>query len=322
MTEARDKKHHWIYESHVGEEYDPKKDREQWEAARAHFVQQAYDREEKRQEYDRQKREREPQANQHSNQGQGEFIAPHGDAQNELRMFQAGSKPAAVINTPDVGIWSSLIRSGRYVIQQLRGEDGRPAGYVIGQPGEEERVEKIHALVQNASDRGFQGDFSAYQNSNYHRWLGRLLGYPASKIEAFIQNYFRDTPDRARARYDEDYVQAFRESLAEGMAVEDILGSMRQKLGDYFSDVAQAVRQDRSLGDRETRNRENLGPAVRRMHTADGHIIDIHGNEDDGFRISVRGRSMPTQFATLAEAEIATEIYCARRRDRDYQPEA
>jgi len=308
MTETRDKKHHWIYETNWSDA-DLASGQDLHTQVQNMVAQRPQD----------QLQAQKPSAAQ---SGQAEFVAPHGDAANELRMFQAGSKPAAVINTPDVGIWNDIIRSGRYVVQRLLGQDGQTAGYVVGQPGEDERVEKIHALVQNASNRAHQGDFRAYENSNYHRWLGRLLGYPTDKIEAFIKNYFRDTPDRARARYDEDYVEAFRESLAEGMAVEDILGSMRQKLGDYFADVARTVRQDRSLGDRRSRHPDKLGPAVRRMRTHDGSEIHIHGNEDDGFRITVRGRTMPTGFPTLAEAEIATELYCARRRQRDYQSEA
>jgi len=312
---VKEQRHHWIYESHVDEEYDPAKERERWEAARAQFIRQRQEAEER----DRQRQAQKPDSAQ---SGRAEFVAPHGDAQNELRMFQAGSKPAAVINTPDVGIWNDIIRSGRYVVQRLLGQDGRPAGYVVGQPGEDERVEKIHALVQNASNRAHQGDFRAYENSNYHRWLGRLLGYPTDKIEAFIQNYFRDTPDRARARYDEDYVEAFREALAEGVTSEDVLSSMKRRLGDYLQDVATAIRKDPDLMDRLRQQTDQIGPAVRTLKTDDGHEIRIHGNEDDGFRITVRGRTMPTGFPTLAEAEIATELYCARRRHRDYQPEA
>jgi hypothetical protein len=53
------------------------------------------------------------------------------------------------------------------------------------------------------------------------------------------------------------------------------------------------------------------------MRTDDGHEIRIHGNEDDGFRISIRGRNMESRFSSLEEAEIATEMYMARRRTRN-----
>ena len=53
---------------------------------------------------------------------------------------------------------------------------------------------------------------------------------------------------------------------------------------------------------------------MRTLKTDDGHEIRIHGNEDDGFRISIRNRNIPSKFRSLDEAEIATEMYCARRR--------
>lgn len=133
-----------------------------------------------------------------------EYGQPHGDAANELKMFMAGTKPAAAVGEMDQALWQNIINSGKYVVKQLFGEKGKPASIVIGQPGEEERVEKIAELIQNASDRAHKGDFSAYHNSNYHRWLGRLLGYPAEKIEKFIDEYFSDVKDLAKGRFDED----------------------------------------------------------------------------------------------------------------------
>jgi len=302
------KQHHFIYETHerMFKKWDAKKEREEWEARKAQYVQQAMDRDEKQREYERQKKEKEAQAHQHSTPGQEEFIAPHGDARNEVAMFQAGNKPAALINSPDVGIWSDLINSGRYVLQRLK-LAGQPDSYVIGQPGEEERVEKIHALVQNANDRAQQGDFSPFQNSNYHRWLGRLLGYPASKIEQFISNYFRDTPDRAQARYDEGQaLQEIQQKLSQQIAAEDVLGGMRQRLGDMIQ--AKAAQRARQMARRQP-PQDVLGDPVRRIDLGDGKILEIHGSEDDGFRIYRGTRGMPTRFRTLDEAMMAADLY-------------
>ena len=129
---------------------------------------------------------------------------PHGDSANELKMFIAGSKPASAVGEMDLPLWRNLIDSGKYVVKQLFKEKGKPGSVVIGQPGEEDRVEKIASLIQNASDLADKGDFSAYHNSNYHRWLGRLLGYPADKIEKFIKGYFADVKDLAKDRFDEN----------------------------------------------------------------------------------------------------------------------
>jgi len=129
---------------------------------------------------------------------------PHGDTANEIKMFMAGTKPAAAIGELDQSMWQNIIDSGKYVVKQLFKEKGKPGSIVIGQPGEEDRVEKIASLIQGASDLADKGDFSAYHNSNYHRWLGRLLGYPADKIEKFIAGYFRDVKDLAKGRFDEN----------------------------------------------------------------------------------------------------------------------
>jgi len=53
--------------------------------------------------------------------------------------------------------------------------------------------------------------------------------------------------------------------------------------------------------------------AVKTMKTADGHEIKIMGNEDDGFRISIKNKNSRTKFGNLDEAVMAVEMYCARR---------
>jgi DNA-binding transcriptional ArsR family regulator len=110
-------------------------------------------------------------------------------------------------------------------------------------------------------------------------------------------------------------VKAFRAALAEGVTSEDILSTMKRRLGDYLQDVATAIRKDPDLIDKIPHTTQDLGPAVRTLKTHDGHEIRIHGNEDDGFRVSVRGRSLESQFSSLEEAEIATEMYMTRRRE-------
>lgn len=141
---------------------------------------------------------------------QDDFVAPHGDAKQELELFASGKKPAAIVNAPHFSLWKRLIDTGRYVLRPLIGEGGEKTGFVIGQPGEDERVSKIQSLVQNATNAGLKGDFRPYQNSNYHRWLGRLLGYPAEAIERFITNYFRDKEDLAKERIDEQNISTDR----------------------------------------------------------------------------------------------------------------
>ncbi len=107
---------------------------------------------------------------------------------------------------------------------------------------------------------------------------------------------------------------------------EDMVSSMKKKLGDYLQDVATAIRNDSDLKDKGQSGTDQLVSAVKTVRTDDGHEIKIHGNEDDGFRVSIRDRDLPTKFKNLDEAAMACEMYCARRRNmmqsRDYVDEA
>lgn len=131
------------------------------------------------------------------------WMAPHGDAQNEYKMFRAGQKPAVIVRGDMTRVYDPLLSTGEYPFKRLTSQ-GRSDAFVVGQPTEQDRVKKIHMLVQTASDRAEDGDFSAYNNSNYHRTLGRLLGYPEDKINAFINHYFRNREDLAQTIYEED----------------------------------------------------------------------------------------------------------------------
>ena len=56
--------------------------------------------------------------------------------------------------------------------------------------------------------------------------------------------------------------------------------------------------------------------AVKTLQTEYG-VYEMHGNEQDGFEIQRQGRSLPTRFRSLDEAEMAIEMFAARQRKRD-----
>lgn len=97
-------------------------------------------------------------------------------------------------------------------------------------------------------------------------------------------------------------------------ANEDVISSVKKKLGDYLQDIAQAVKKDPDLLDPMMQGTDTLGPAVKTITTDDGHEIKIHGNEDDGFRISIKNQPSKSKFENLAHAEMACEMFCNRRR--------
>lgn len=56
---------------------------------------------------------------------------------------------------------------------------------------------------------------------------------------------------------------------------------------------------------------------VKTMTLEDGNVIEIHGNERDGFEIRREGRCMRSRFENLDHAVMAMEMYQARRRKAD-----
>ena len=103
----------------------------------------------------------------------------------------------------------------------------------------------------------------------------------------------------------------------ESRTTEDVISSVKKKLGDYLQDVASAIKKDPDLVDRLPLDVDHIGPVVKTITTDDGHQIKIHGNEDDGFRITVKNRPHSAKFSNLDEACMAAEMFCNRRRQQD-----
>jgi len=110
-----------------------------------------------------------------------------------------------------------------------------------------------------------------------------------------------------------DHVRGMSENVSESATTEDVLSTVKKKLGDYLQDVATAIKKDPDLMDKLPQTMNDI-KAVKTIKTADGHEIKITGNEDDGFRVSIRNKNSSTKFANLDEAVMAVEMYCARRR--------
>jgi hypothetical protein len=56
---------------------------------------------------------------------------------------------------------------------------------------------------------------------------------------------------------------------------------------------------------------------VKSVPLNDEIICEIHGNERDGFEIRRAGRSLPTRFKNMAQAEMALEMFRARMKKQD-----
>ena len=147
-------------------------------------------------------------------------------------------------------------------------------------------------------------------------WDGEEIG--TSDVSAYISMIGDYLRDHYGSRAEMDDRRPFAEQgVMEGTetATEDVISTMKKKLGDYLQDVATAIKTDPDLKDRIPQDIDQIR-AVKTIRTDDGHEIKIHGNEDDGFRISIKNKDLKTAFKNLDEATMACEMYCARRRQQ------
>jgi len=106
---------------------------------------------------------------------------------------------------------------------------------------------------------------------------------------------------------------------------EDVVSDQPMQLGDYLDSLADTVRKDAELKNADVIKTDPgaIGPSVKTFKTEDGQEIKIHGNEDDGFRISIKGKPAKSTFAELDEAAKACEAYVSRKKSGsgDYREE-
>ena len=115
--------------------------------------------------------------------------------------------------------------------------------------------------------------------------------------------------------------------VKEDITQEDVVSKLKAKLGDYLSDLGQQIKKDPALKDKlAAKPRDTMGPAVKTVTTDSGETISIHGNEDDGFRISIKNKPASAEFKTVDEAVLACTMFNARRKNprinTDYVDEA
>lgn len=118
---------------------------------------------------------------------------------------------------------------------------------------------------------------------------------------------------------------------------EDILAKVEKSFKDFIkqaeeqikdTDIKEKKQEDTDLKSKEKQDRDlivkvapvatdpTLSAPIKTLKTECG-IYEMHGNETTGFEIRQKGRCLPTRFKTLDEAEMAVEMFAARRRLRD-----
>ena len=134
------------------------------------------------------------------------------------------------------------------------------------------------------------------------------------------------------------------EPLEEAVANEDVLEKVKKSFNDYLKSVADEVKndsdiKDKKIGDSDLKakdrqdrdliakeNREIDPPefdseveeaAPVKTVTNECGLWEVHGDDHSGFAIRHGNRQLPTRFKNLEEAELALEMFNARRRRRD-----
>lgn len=111
--------------------------------------------------------------------------------------------------------------------------------------------------------------------------------------------------------------------IIEGIATEDMIGAVRRGLNDYLRSLERDMEIDHALVNKakDEIQRPDLDKllAVKTLRTHDGRELKIHGNESDGFVVKINERPLSAQFKNIDEAELACEMYCARRHATETQ---
>ena len=136
------------------------------------------------------------------------------------------------------------------------------------------------------------------------------------------------------------------EELEEAVANEDVLGKVKKSFNDYLKSVVNDVKQDsdikekdkvdHDLGKKDTTDRDlvakevtvNSSPMIEtdsapvKTIPLDEFLVEIHGDEQNGFEIRHSGKAMKSKFKDLDHALMAVEMYAARRAQQKHADES
>jgi hypothetical protein len=170
-------------------------------------------------------------------------------------------------------------------------------------------VEWVHE-VSKYNMPGTEPDYSDPRNSRPANRFGE--GVAEDSYEDGIP--YKSPKPSPKDSYEDGIPYKRKKGVAEGVATEDVLSTVKKKLDDYLKNIEDEIKSDPDLKDKIKQDTDVVGPAVKTITTDDGHEIKIHGNEDDGFRITIKNKPAKSTFKDLDEASIAVEMFNARRR--------
>jgi hypothetical protein len=210
-------------------------------------------------------------------------------------------------------VTAESLRDGEYHVAAVTLDDGTVRKVrITSDEGFREQI-KQHFARQGRQVRDIKVDYAV--QSQFDENKPGFTGAPVRPAPAPLGATRTLPPAPGRpgmtGRPDADKDQrSIEQDLARRMAAEDVLGDVKRRLGDVLRQRQQ--KQAERMPARQA-PQDVLGDPVKQIDLGDGNTLMIHGNEDDGFRIHLGQRVMPTRFATLEQAEIATAMFEAKR---------
>jgi hypothetical protein len=169
--------------------------------------------------------------------------------------------------------------------------------------GRQQRWRLHKAVTPDDIDEATHGVAKKPQPYNDPGWAKKL---PKEKLDAL-----------AGPRYNKNKKQPIKNAIIKGInATEDVVSADKKKLGDYLNTITQTFKKDPSLMSK-IKPTNDITAAVKTIKTDDGHELKIYGNEDDGFRISIKNNPSKSKFTSMEEAVMACEMYCAKRNEKN-----
>lgn len=180
--------------------------------------------------------------------------------------------------------------------------------------------------------------------------------FKPKKISVLGADKDPEHPARGYAVGSNESAEPVASKLAEAMAEieEDMLSKVKRDLTTYLDKLEQKVKADPDLLAKAVDNIEDANPAkagkqgshdtsddmeedatetdeltrdaidnqleslaVKTVECWPGTLFEIHGNEHDGFEIRHQGRSLPSRFRNIDDADMAIKLYKAHRDRQD-----
>jgi hypothetical protein len=139
------------------------------------------------------------------------------------------------------------------------------------------------------------------------------------KVKRQFVDYLEKLEDKSKI--DRDLVDKAKEEL--GMSTDEDVAK-EDALGAFVSGFNQAAGTNLPTG-ANTQAVAAQQP-VKTVTMEDGAVLEIYGNEGQGFEVRHSGRSLPTRFKNIDHADTAVQLFQKRRRqqntDQDYIEEA